>query len=223
MKTPQKLTTESMGMEAIISGWIDRRPWRWWDRIPITPKVHGKGLLSFFQVGMNMFDPFSEKRRTMADTNMTGCGQFNPPFCLMACQIGFQINAPDHVADRFYAPARMELRIMNKIMVESPLWRFTAGSGYIDPITGEAIPLRIKDEHIKTTPQGDAIVDQYYPNQKWQDGFPVPQAGVRISPLYIPPLTSFRLDLYFPDGVPEFSETFEVTAYLDGLTDLPVQ
>lgn len=207
--------TQMTDINAIIAGMVDRRPWRWWDRMKITPQLRGKGLISFFQVSMNQMDPFTGQRRTMADTNMTSAGQFNPPYCSIARQIGFQVNAPDEIADRFYAPTRMELRIMNKIFVESPLWRFTPGSGYINPQTGDAVPLGIK---------GDATVGQHdYPGQQWEDGFPVPQAGVRIAPLYIPPLTHFRLDLYFPDGVPEFDETFEVTAYLDGLTDLPVQ
>lgn len=195
--------------DQIMGSWIDRRPWRWWDRGPFRTNYE----LTFFQLGMNQIDPLTKTHKTPRDTNMMSAGQFSPPYCHMVYQIGFQIDGSDEAVDAFYTACYFELRIMQKIFAEGPLFRFKPGSGFINLKTGEPNPLKINIPEPKTPSPDD---------QKWMDGFPVPQAGVRfIEPIYIPPLTYFALKLQFPNGIPD--PTLEVCAYLDGLTDLPVQ
>lgn len=201
-----RTTSNPQDINTIVGGMVDRCPWRWWDTFTWTlasPAVAVPSQINFFQVAMNQVDPYTAVPKTKVDTNMTQPGQFTPPYCLVMDQIGFHIVSTDTKADldKFWNQCWMEFKILGKIFFEGLLWMFPGAFGF-------------------SGTQNPSSTDQ-----SWVNGLPAPQYGWRLGKYsrYIPPLTNFSLRLYFPGTPPTLASSFKVVAYLDGLTDNPVQ
>jgi len=201
-----RTTSNPVDINTIVGGMVDRTPWRWYDTYTRTlesPPIAVGSEVNFFQIAMNQVDPLTGVAKTKLQTNMTQSGQFTPPYCLVMEQIGFYIQSTDVKADidAFFSSCWMEFKILGKIFFEGLLWMYPGAFGLMG----------------SPDPSGT--------DQNWTNGFPAPQAGYRIGKYarYIPPLTQFSLSLKFPGTPPTLSEDFVLVAYLDGLTDLPVQ
>lgn len=200
-------TSNPTDINTIIGGMTDRTPWRWYDTFnkPLaSPPTACPQQINFFQVPQNQQDPITLTTKTMLDTNMENPGQFNPPYCLVMESIGFVIQSSDVLADiqSIYNNYWMEFKILQKVFFNGPIWMYPGGYG----ITGQNL----------TGSQ-----------QQWTNGLPAPGYTYRFGKFarYIPPLTNFSLKLFCPSGTtpPTLTADFKLIAYLDGLTDLPVQ
>lgn len=203
---PEAGSTDGRQIENVISRMYEPAYHRWYDSSLVCGPV-----TSFFQLPMNIMDPNRERYKTKLDTNMTQYGQFCPPYCCILAQIGFQINAEPEVVDDFYSHCWFEFKVFGKILSEGRLWRFQPGEGYIDPETGEfqaKLPFHYRDR-----PIGFGELDRF------SEGLPTPQAGVRPAPVYIAPLIPFKLDIF---AIDYRGPQLEVIAYLDGITDIPI-
>jgi len=121
----------------------------------------------------------------------------------------------------------MEFRICEKIFLRGPLWRFKEGNGYEPEILKHPLPNpetlseEWRELYQTTLDELEATKIMFGDCR----GYPGPQAGYRLneSARYLPPLMPFSVRLFFPEGVPASCDGIEVCAYLDGLTDFPVQ
>lgn len=204
---PYGTTSNPNDINTIIGGMTDRTPWRWYDRFnkPLaSPPTPCPQQINFFQVPQSGTDPITNTVKSYLDTNMDNPGQFNPPYCLVMDCIGFHIISTDVKADidALFGSYWMEFRVLQKVFFQGPLWMYPGGYGF----TGQNL----------TGSQ-----------QNWTNGLPAPGYTYRFGKFsrYIPPLTNFSLRLFCPSGTtpPTLTVNFSLYAYLEGLTDLPVQ
>jgi hypothetical protein len=200
------VTSNPGDVNSIVAGMVDRTPWRFYDTYnnpAVSPAVAVTNQVAFFQVPINGTDPVTKVAKTELDTNMTSPGQFSPPYCLVLYQIGFHIISTDKKADidSIFNNCYMHFRILGKDFFTGLPWMYPSGYGMMG-------------QNLTST------------DQNWTNGFPAPQATYRLTqfPRYIPPLTQFYLTLFFPGTPPPtLVNNFKLVAFLDGLTDLPVQ
>lgn len=211
-------------VKTMMGGFVDRARWRWWDRVIAR---HGKLELPFFRVPVMAVCPFSGKVKTFRETNMIQGDQIPAPMHSVVFQVGFEVAAPTPIIDLFYGSCWMEFKVWQKVFLRGPLWRFREGDGYQpetlkhdlpDPTT---VPEEFRPLYQSTLDELEST-SILFEDRK---AYPGPQAGYRLneSARYLPPLTPFGVKLYFSEGIPASCDGIEVCAYLDCLTDLPVQ
>ena len=211
-------------LSLIMGSMVDRSVWRWWDR---TLAVAGVPEICFFTIPVNGVNPLTGRLKTFRETNMLQSGQLAAPYSSIIAQVGFEILSSDAVVDEFYNACWMEFFILHKVFLRGPLWRFRAGNGYQPVDVGfklpdaHAVPEEYRELYDTTLAELDRTLG-YFSDCRTLSG---PQAGYRLKELarYLPPLCQFGLKLYFPAGIPRCCNGLEVCAYLDGLTDIPIQ
>lgn len=201
-------TSNPSDINTIIGGMVDRTNWRWYDRFRRTltsPPTACPQQINFFQIPVNQPDPLNSSiAKSYLDTNMQATGQFPIPYCCVMEALGFHITSTDVKADidSLLNNYWIEFVILSKLFYRGPIWMFPSGYG----ITGQNL----------TGSQ-----------QNWTNGLPAPGYAYRFGKFarYIPPLTQFTCSLFCPSGStpPTMTADFSLYAYLDGLTDLPVQ
>lgn len=195
----------------VVLGMVDRRQWQWWDSVTLENTAQA----SFFQVPINQFGTRG-MRKTKLETNAVCCGSFPAPTSVIAFQIGFDIEESDAMLDELAKSCWFEFRLICKILCEGRLWRFRPGSGFINPETGEPTPLDLNYlEHRAAVPKDDmdALLTK---------GFPVPPAGVRMTPTFIMSQMYFAINLYFPTLPPPSLIGRKVKCTLDTISDFAV-
>ena len=193
---------------SIMSGWIDRGPWQYWDTITAIGGTALSSTYSPFSVPIGAQNPLpgSPTLKTKLQTNMVRGNQFPPPRCLLLISIGFYMSSKmakvdiDAVLDSCY----MEFRIDDKIFHEGQLWQFPPGAG----LSGV------------TTQNGESV---------YSIGVPAPCYTRRYDSWskYIAPLQQFSMNITF-NTPPTMSgdsgsEGLYMVTFLDGLTDRSVQ
>jgi hypothetical protein len=195
---------------SIMSGWVDRGPWQYWDTITALPGTALEQTYSPFSVPIGSQNPLpgSPATKTKLQTNMVRGNQFPPPRCLLLIQIGFYFSSRMFKVDidNFIDGCWMEFRIDDKIFHEGQPWQFPGGAG----LAGVS------------TQSGESV---------YTLGLPAPCYTRRYDSWskYIAPLQQFSMTITFPTP-PTMSGTEGGTApglylvvFLDGLTDRSVQ
>lgn len=190
---------------SIMSGWVDRGPWQYWDTITGNAGAALASTYSPFSVPIGQQNPLpGPATKTKLQTNMVRGNQFPPPRCLLLIQIGFYFSSTmlksdiDLILDNCW----MEFRIDDKIFHEGQLYQFPGGAG----LAGV------------TTQTGESV---------YTLGLPAPVYTRRYDAWskYIAPLQQFSMTLIFPTP-PTMNANgpgLYMVTFLDGLTDRSVQ
>jgi hypothetical protein len=196
---------------SIMSGWIDRGPWQYWDTIDSAsglPGAPGQALnqtYSPFSVQIGAQNPLTNLTKNKLETNMVRGNQFPPPRCLLLIDIGFYFSSRmlkvdiDSILDNCW----QEFRIDDKIFHEGQLWQFPGGAGLMG-VTSRS------NESVYTLGVPSPVYTRRYDD--WAK--------------YIAPLQQFSMLITF-QGTPPTMNSLGVgiymPIYLDGLTDRSVQ
>ncbi len=79
---------------SIMSGWVDRGPWQYWDTITGNAGAVLASTYSPFSVPIGQQNPLpGPATKTKLQTNMVRGNQFPPPRCLLLIQIGFYFSS----------------------------------------------------------------------------------------------------------------------------------
>lgn len=195
-------------INSIMSGWVDRGPWQYWDTIRGTAGAALLTSYSPFSIPIGQQDPITSSAKTKLDTNMQRGNQFPPPRCLVVMQLGFYFasNMFKTDIDAILNNCYVEVRIDDKIYMEGHLWQFPAGVG----LAGV------------TTQTSQAV---------FTNGLPTLTATRRYGEYskYIAPLQQFSMTITFPGTPPTLTATADggtgmrLIPFFDGLTDRSVQ
>ena len=191
---------------SIMSGWVDRGPWQYWDTLTGNANTAVQSQYSMFQVpqqAQNPLPPGGTKSKLY--TNMTQAGSFAPPRCLLLFSIGFYFSSrmvkPD--IDAILDGCWVEFIIDEKKFHEGQMWQFPGGAGLagVSTQTGESA---------YTNGLASPFFTRRY--DEWSK--------------YIAPLQQFALNIFFPGTPPTMSANgvgMYIPITLDGLTDRSVQ
>jgi hypothetical protein len=189
---------------AIISGFVGRSRWLYWD----TVNVLGASVLSElrpFRVPMNQQDPVTGKYKTKHETNMVACASFGVLRAMHVERIGI------------YFPLWLSDQLIDQMM----------SRGYVEFLIGEKIFWEGRLDICEELQTGEPVRE----NKKEGEVFNPAEFSVRTVQMrmreskYIPPLVCFTFAIYFdPSVVLDFEGIRPIMVpIIDGQCDRPVQ
>lgn len=196
-----------VNINSVMDGWVDRGPWRYWDKVNVPTGTAIPTTLNPFSVPIGGQDPITSTQKTKYDTNMQRGNQFPPPRCLVMRRLMLQFDPRMLLVDinAILGQFVLEFKIDDKIFWEGHLTEFPSGFGLT----------------AATTATGQAV---------WQNGFP---GGLGYTldygdyAKYIAPQQQFSMRIYTETAVPTLSTLgtvgWSMFAFIDGLTDRSVQ
>jgi hypothetical protein len=192
--TPIPMTPNgNIDINALVGQLVDQRKDYVYDTLKLAP---GATVTSqpyrMFQVPIGAVDPYNgQQTKTEQETNMRSAGQFSAPYDFIMNNIGFYLLAGADVFDikTLFNLGWFEFKILQKQMFMGHFERHPSGMG----VTGE------------TTVTGQ---------QNWINGIADPKAIWWFGDWrkYIPPLTSFVLNINFSETYAQFYNAATITS-----------
>lgn len=170
-------------INSLLGGIVDRKKWYWYDTLKLAPGSTVVGTpYNFFSTPVGQADPYNANAiKTYLETNLTGQGgQFSSPYDMVLTNLGFIFATDNRIYDitQIAKYSYMEFKILEKTFFKGHLWRHPAGAGFTGMST-------------QTT------------ESVWNNGIADPAAIYYFGQWskYIPPLTTFSLQLTFFETV----------------------
>ncbi len=180
-------------INALVGQLVDQRKDYVYDTLTLAP---GATVTSqpyrMFQVPIGQQDPYNgSQTKTEQETNMRSTGQFSAPYDFILNNLGFYVLAGADIFDisTFFNMGWFEFKILQKQQFMGHFQRHPAGMG----ISGES-----------------TVTSQ----QNWMNGIADPKAIWWFGDWkkYIPPLTSFSLNINFSETYQQFYNAATVTS-----------
>lgn len=192
--TPIPMTPSgNIDINALVGQLVDQRKDYVYDTLTLAPLTTVTSQpYRMFQVPIGQQDPYNgSQTKTEQETNMRSTGQFSAPYDFILNNLGFYVLAGANVFDinTFFNMGWFEFKILQKQQFMGHFQRHPAGMG----ITG------------MSTQHGQ---------QNWLNGIADPKAIWWFGDWkkYIPPLTSFSLNINFSETYAQFYNAAAITS-----------
>ena len=170
-------------INALLGGIVDRKKWYWYDTLKLAPGTTVVNTpYEFFATPQGKADPYNASAiKTMLETNLVGQGgQFSSPYDMVLSNLGFMFAFDNVLYDitQIVKYGYFQFSILEKVFFKGHLWRHPPGAG----VSGA------------TSNTSESV---------WNNGIPDPGAIYYFGQWskYIPPLTTFSLQLIFFETV----------------------